>query len=318
MSAPTMAERVEEYLTYRRALGYQLRTEGELLRSFARYADESGHRGPVTAELTLRWARLPERAARMYQARRLEIVRTLTKYLVPREPGTEILARELLGPAHVRRPAFLYSQTEVVALVAAARSLTPANGIRPLTYATLIGLMACTGLRVGEALALGVHDIDFDAGVVTIRQTKFHKTRLIPLHASVVGPLRDYAEARGRLQRGSVGTVFFTSEKGCALPYTTVRHTFHRLLKKVMPEAAPVGRVRPRLHDLRHTFACRRLLEWYRDGTPIEGAIDQLSAYLGHAKVTDTYWYLTGVPELLALAGQRFEQFAGPNQGGDA
>lgn len=110
MSAPTMAERVEEYLAYRRALGYQVRTEGELLRSFAHYADESGHHGPVTTELALRWARVPERAARLYQARRLEIVRTLTRYLAPREPGTEIPARGLLGPAHARRPAFLYSQ----------------------------------------------------------------------------------------------------------------------------------------------------------------------------------------------------------------
>lgn len=175
--------------------------------------------------------------------------------------------------------------------------------------------MACTGLRIGEALALGGNDVDLD--VVTVRRTKFHKTRLIPLHATAVGPLRDYTQARGRLQRGPAGTAFFTSENGRALPYTTVRQTFHRLLQEAMPGVAPVGRVRPRLHDLRHTFACRRLLEWYRDGTPIERAIDQLSAYLGHVKVTDTYWYLTGVPELLALAGQRFERFAGPSQGDD-
>ncbi|WP_020467039.1 tyrosine-type recombinase/integrase, partial [Singulisphaera acidiphila] len=253
-------------------------------------------------------------AARLYQARRLEIVRTLTRYLAPREPGTEIPARGLLGPAHARRPAFLYSEAQIAALVEAARSLAPSAGLRPLTYATLIGLLACTGLRIGEALALGAGDIDFDAGVVTVRQTKFHKTRLVPLHATSVRPLRDYAQARGRLQRGPAGTAFFISENGCTLPYTTVRQTFHRLLQKAMPGAAPVGRVRPRLHDLRHTFVCRRLLEWYGDGTPIERAIDQLSAYLGHVKVTDTYWYLTGVPELLALACQRFERFADPKE----
>ena len=315
MSATTMAERVEEYLAYRRALGYQVRTQGGMLRSFARFADESGHLGPLTSEIALRWARLPERAARLYQARRLEVVRTLARYLEPREPGTEVPARGLLGPAHARGPAFLYTEAEIAALIEAARSLAPVDGLRPLTYATLIGLMACTGLRIGEALALGTDDVDLEAGVLTVRRTKFHKSRLVPLHASAFGPLRDYAAVRGPRRRGSMVTTFFASEAGRPLPYGTVRHTFHELLRKAMPGAAPVGRVRPRLHDLRHTFACRRLLGWYGDGTRIDRSIDQLSAYLGHAKVTDTYWYLTGVPELLSLAGRRFEQFAGPCQG---
>jgi integrase len=315
MSPSTMAERVEEYLTYRRALGYQLRTEGDMLRTFARFADESGHSGPVTTEIALRWARLPELAARLYQARRLEVVRTLARYLAPREPGTEVPARRLLGPAHARRPAFLYTEGEIAALIEAARSLAPADGLRPLTYATLIGLMACTGLRIGEVLALGTGDVDLDDGVLTIRQTKFHKSRLISLHTTAVGPLRDYATTRkDRCQKVAV-TTFFASEAGRPLPYSTVRHTFHQLLQKAMPGATPIGRVRPRLHDLRHTFACRRLLSWYHEGTQIDRAIDQLSAYLGHAKVTDTFWYLTGVPELLALAGGRFEQFADPTQG---
>jgi len=316
MNTPTMAERVEEYLAYRRALGYQVRIAGEMLRSFARYADESGHRGPVTTEIALRWARLSERAARLYQARRLEVVRTMAAYLEPREAGTEVPARGLLGPAHGRGPAYLYTEAEIAALIEAARSLAPGDGLRPRTYATLIGLMACTGLRIGEALALRVGDVDLEACVLTVRETKFHKTRLVPLHATAVGPLRDYAAVRGQRHRASMVTTFFVSEAGRPLPYGTVRHTFHRLLQKAMPGAAPIGRVRPRLLDLRHTFACRRLLGWYDDGTRIDRAIDQLSAYLGHVKVTDTYWYLTGVPELLTLAGGRFEQFAGLAQGG--
>lgn len=316
MSPPTMAGRVEEYLAYRRALGYQVRVAGEMLCSFARYADESGHRGPVTTEIALRWARLPERGARLYQARRLEVVRTMAAYLEPREPGTEVPARGLLGPAHARGPAFIYTEAEIAALIEAARALAPAEGLRPRTYATLIGLMACTGLRIGEMLALGVDDVDLEAGILTVRQTKFHKSRLVPLHATAVGPLRDYAAARGPLRRGATVTTFFASEAGRPLPYGTVRRTFLELLRKAMPGAAPIGRVRPRLHDLRHTFACRRLLGWYGDGTQIDRAIDRLSTYLGHVKVTDTYWYLAGVPELLALAGRRFDQFAGPCQGG--
>jgi integrase len=310
MNLPTMTDRVHEYLAYRRALGYQLRTEGQLLQSFARYADESGHRGPLTIDLALRWARLPEKATRLYHARRLEIVRTLAKYLAPRELGTEVPARALLGPAHARRPPFIYSEADTRALIAAARALIPVDGLRPRTYGALIGLLACTGLRISEALTLKTSDVDLDAGVLTVRQTKFRKSRLVPLHVSAVGPLRGYAAARDAYSRGSQDAPFFVSDTGRSLPYSTVRHTFHQLLRQAMPEATPPDRVRPRLHDMRHTFACRCLLAWYRDGTKIDLAIDRLSAYLGHAKVTDTYWYLTGVPELLALAGQRFERFA--------
>ena len=316
MSTMTMASRVEEYLAYRRALGYQIRAEAQMRQSFARYADDTGHDGPLTTELALRWARLPERSARLYQARRLEVVRTLARYLEPREPGTEIPPRGLLGPAHARGPAFLYAESDIAALIGAARSLAPAGGLRPQTYATLIGLLACTGLRITEALTLRADDLDLNAGVLTVRRTKFRKSRLVPLHASVVAPLRSYAAQRDRVCGRKPDMTFFASVAGCRLPYTTVRHTFLRLLRHAMPEAAPVGRVRPRLHDLRHTFTCRRLLAWYRDGVDVDRAIDHLSAYLGHAKVSDTYWYLTGVPELLALAGRRFEQSAASDRGG--
>jgi integrase len=316
MIAPTMADRVEEYLAYRRALGYRLRSEGLLLQSFARYADDSGHRGPLTTELALRWARLPEQTTRRYQARRLELVRGLAGYLAPREPGTEIPPRGLLGSSRSWRKAFIFSEAEIAALINAARSLAPADGLRPRTYAALLGLMACTGLRITEALTLAPGDIDLESGVLTVRQTKFSKSRLIPLHPSTIEPLRDYAAARSHHRPAPRDTPFFMSDAGRRLPYTTVRQTFHRLLSRAMPGAPSTGRARPRLHDLRHTFVCRRLLTWYRDGTDIDQAIDQLSAYLGHAKVTDTYWYLTGIPELLALAGRRFEQFATPSQGG--
>ena len=316
MSIQTMVGRVHEYLTYRRSLGYQLRIEGQMLESFARYADEAGHRGPLTTELALRWARLPEQAARLYQARRLEVVGTLARYLIPREPGTEVPPRGLLGPAHARKPAFLYSQADIIALLAAARSLAPIEGLRPRTYTTLIALLACTGLRINEALGLGVDDVDLDGGVLTIRQTKFRKSRLVPLHATALAPLRDYAADRDRRHRRPPDTTFFVSDLGLRLPYSTVRQTFHRLLRRALPTAASTGRARPRLHDLRHTFACRRLMAWYREGTDVNRAIDQLSAYLGHAKVTDTYWYLTGVPELLTLAVSRFEAFSTPASGG--
>jgi integrase len=316
MNTVTMADRVDAYLSYRRALGYQLRSQGQMLHSFACYADGSGHCGPLTTELALRWARLPEQAARVYQARRLEVVRTLAQYLAPREPGTEVPPRGLLGPAHARRPAFIYTEADIAALIDAARALGPTGSLRPRTFAALIGLLACTGLRIGEALSLQAGDADLDAGVLTVRQTKFHKSRLVPLHASAVGSLRDYATARRRRHPGLTNTAFFVSDAGRHLPYGTVRQTFHRLLRQAMPGVVPPGRVRPRLYDIRHTFVCRRLLAWYREGIDFDQAIDRLSTYLGHAKVTDTYWYLEGIPELFALAGQRFERFAAPSTEG--
>jgi integrase len=155
-------------------------------------------------------------------------------------------------------------------------------------------------------------DIDWSTAVLTVRQTKFHKSRLVPLHPSATGPLRDYAVARDRRHPPLRDSTFFVSARGRPLHDERVRQTFHVLLRQAMPGISPPGRVRPRLHDLRHTFAVRRLLAWYRDGTEIDRGIDQLSAYLGHAKVSSTYWYLTGVPELMALAAQRFERFAAP------
>lgn len=259
MTTPTMVDRVEEYLAYRHALGYQIRIEGQLLRSFARFADNEGHRGPLTTELALRWSRLPEKAARLYQARRLEIVRTLARYLAAREPGTEIPPRGLLGPAHARRPAFIYSEADIAALVAAARKLLPTAGLRPNTYATLIGLLACTGLRIGEALRLHADDFDSPAGVLTVRQTKFHKSRLVVLHPSAVVPLRAYAGERDRRHPRQRDRRFFVSDAGQPLPYTTVRHTFHILLQQALPGVRPAGRVRPRMHDIRHS-AARRIM----------------------------------------------------------
>jgi integrase len=312
MTTKTMADRVAEYLAYRRAMGYQLHKEGQRLRSFARFADEAGHQGPLTTELAVRWARLPAQAARLYQARRLEVVRTLARYLAAREPGTEVPPRHLLGPAHARRPAFIYSEANIAALIKAARALGPVDSLRPATFATLIGLLACTGLRIGEALALRVNDIDWSTAVLTVRRSKFHKSRLVPLARSAIEPLRNYAIARDRRHPPLSDSTFFVSARGRPLDDDTVRAVFHVLLQQAMPGVAPVSRVRPRLHDLRHTFAVRRLLAWYRDGTDVHKAIDLLSAYLGHARVSSTYWYLTGVPELLALAAERFERFAAP------
>jgi integrase len=295
---------VEQYLAHRRSLGYAMRIEGAQLLSFARFADENGHRGRLTTKLLVQWATLPSVRPRLFPARRLDIVRRFAGYRAAFDPATEVPPRGLLGAAHRRPVHHIYSAAELAALIAAAGKLTPNQGLRPATYVTLFGLLAASGLRVSEALGLTRVDVDLEIGVLTIRATKFRKSRLVPLHPTTTHALRVYAQRRDQAVPRTVAQNFFTSAQGAALPYRTVRTTFHRLRTQLQWDAL---NPRPRIHDLRHTFACRRLEQWYTEGVDIAARIATLSTYLGHVKVSDTYWYLTGTPELLALAAERFQ-----------
>ena len=229
---------------------------------------------------------------------------------LPSSPKTEVPAPGILGTAHRRTPPYIFSELEIGQLITAASRLASPRGLRAKTYASLIGLLACTGLRISEALRLGRADADLDVGVLSIRQTKFCKSRLVPLHPSARAELKSYVARRDTIVPSSIaGATLFVSESGQALPSRTVHWVTRRLFDKVVASnSAPLSR-RPRIHDLRHTFACRRLLHWYRDGADVEQRVAALSTYLGHAKVSDTYWYLTGVPELMAIAATRFEHF---------
>lgn len=308
-SHATMVQRAEAYLAARRRLGFQLRIEGGELLRFARYADSSGHRGPITTEIALEWAQSAEEATPLYRARRLEIVRCFAKHQAAIERDTEIPPAKLLGPAHRRTQPHIYSETQIRGLLRLAGALRSPRGLRARTYVSLIGLLASAGLRISEALHLRREDADLVAGVLTIRETKFHKSRLVPLHPSTTEALKAYVVARDRIQCRLDGTAFFVSEAGRAVAYTTVRSVFRHLVDEIV-RGRPSGIRRPRLHDLRHTFACRCLLRWLRDGVDVHQRIAALSTYLGHAKVSDTYWYLTGVPELMAITAERFERFA--------
>jgi integrase len=311
---PLMVDLVDEYLDYRRRLGFLLHIEGRMLLAFARYADRSGHRGPPTTELAVRWARLSADAAPQYQARRLQVVRGFARHRAIFDPTTEIPPEGLLGPAQRRAAPHIYSEAELSALLDAARRLASPTGLRSRTYATLIGMLSCTGLRIAEALKLARSDVDWDHATLTIRETKFHKSRLVPLHPTTVRALEIYARFRDRCHPIPQTDAFFVSERGTPLPDARVRITFRGLRTHLPVPPGPEGRA-PRIYDLRHTFACRRLLRWYADGADLDHAVLTLSTYLGHAQVSDTYWYLTGIPELLNLAATRFEQFAVPETG---
>lgn len=311
----TMLEWVEEYLLYRRKLGVQLQIEGKQLIRFAEYVDGLGSHGPLTVDLALHWARLPKDASPLHWARRLEVVRCFAKYLAIFDPETEIPPSKILGPAHRRPQPYIFSDTEISRLMEAAGKLTPANGLRPRTYTTLMGLLACTGLRISEALRLICDDVDFERGLLRIVETKFRKSRMVPLHASTVDVLRRYAQFRDQYRPTAESQAFLLAERGTALNYSTVRITFRKLWSNLTAKTDE-GRPLPRLHDLRHTFVCQRLLRWYRDGVDIDHSISVLSVYLGHAKITDTYWYVTGTPELLSASARRFEAFVEPDEGG--
>jgi integrase len=306
-----MVSLVEEYLAHRRSLGFALRIDGRQLLTFARFADASGHTGPLTIDLIVRWAMQPTRRPRRFPARRLDTIRPFAQYRAAFDPRTEVPQRGLLGSARRRPIHHIYAPTELAALVSAAAELPSAKGIRATTYATLFGLLAASGLRISEALRLTRADADLPAGVLTIRATKFRKTRLVPLHATTADALRAYADQRDRAVPHATAT-FFVSPRGTALPYNTVRSVFRTLRASLGWDALTP---RPRIHDLRHTFACRRLEQWYASGVDLAPRVAALATYLGHAKVSDTYWYLTSTPELLALAVRRFEAFGERSEG---
>jgi len=311
----TMQERVEQYVSARRKLGYQMSVEGRELLRFARFADELDYRGPLSTEIALKWARAAHDCSSLYQARRLEVVRCLARYLSAIEPGTEIPPKGLLGSAHRRTQPHIYRPQEIAALMKAAATLDPKDGLRPMSYGTLIGLMACTGLRLCEALRLDCGDVDSKGDLLSIRQSKFRKSRLVPLHPSASRMLYRYATFRDRYICNPRCSRFLVSERGTALKPSVVHWTFSGL-RRIAGVASSEGRREPRLYDLRHTFACRRLLQWYGEGRDVNQCINWLSTYLGHARVTDTYWYLSGVPELMSLAADRFERFAAREAGG--
>ncbi len=307
-STPTMVFLAEEYLALRRKLGFEMHSSGIQLLGFARYADEFDHRGPITVELAVRWARLPEGTRSSWWARRLQIVRGFAQHRNLFDPETEIPPADLLGPLSRRPTPHIYSDTEINTLLSAAADLSPASGLRPHTYVTLLGLLVTAGLRISEALRLERKDVDPESGVLTVRHTKFRKSRLVPLHPSTVEALMSYIRHRDKHHpHASTGT-FFLTEQGSPLGTSSVSYTFGVLRDQLGWSKNRQGR-RPRLHDMRHTMAVRTLLRWYQQGADVDRKLPALSTYLGHVEVRDTYWYLTAVPELMALAAARFQTF---------
>jgi integrase/recombinase XerD len=309
-STRSMQFLVQEYLDERRSLGFALVIPGTQLMSFARFADGVGHRGPPNRQIIIDWARgQAKRATPLTWARRLQRIRPFAKYCAQFDANTEVPEADVFGPSSRRLAPHIYTDKEIAELLAAAGRLPPPDTLRPATYSTLFGIIAATGLRISEALHLRCADVDLADASLTVRKTKFSKSRLVPLHPTAAEALMQYATLRQQYLPASPEGRFFTLESGVGLIERTVHGVFERL-RKQLGWTARGGHAMPRIHDLRHTFICRRVRLWHEQGTEIDNAMVALSTYVGHAKVSDTYWYLTGVPELMAVAGQRFEQFA--------
>ena len=300
---------VDEYLTVRRGLGFNLETPEWLLRDFASYADRIRHSGPLTIELAVQWAQSSRSSNPAQAVRRLAVVRQFARYRARFDPATEVPPTGLLGRIPRRPPPHIYTEAEVAALLQQASRLWPRHGLRPATYVAYFSLLVSTGLRLSEACRLTTDDVDLVNGILVIRETKFRKSRLVPLHPSTTQALVRYADHRNACHAAPRSDYFFRTAHSPRLRRDVVEKTFGSIRQRLGWTGH--GRTRqPRIHDLRHTFITRRLLRWYQDGADVDRKMLALATYVGHARVTDTYWYCTAVPELLACTSQRFERFA--------
>lgn len=296
-----LADHVQDYLTLRRGLGYKLERAGRALPQLVDYLEAAGA-ATVTAELAISWARQPAHARPHYWAQRLAIVRGFARYLATIDPATEVPPSGVF-PARRHRPApYLWSEADITGLLEEARRLP--SPTRAATHEALFGLLAVTGMRLGEAVGLDRDDVDLTTGVITIRHAKFDRSRLVPLHPTTTAALASYATDRDRLCPRPRCTAFFLSAIGTRLNRTAVDKTLRAITTRMGIRTATV---RPRAHDLRHSLAVATLTRWMASGLDVDDHIASLSTYLGHVSPGDTYWYLSAAPQLMALAAERLE-----------
>jgi integrase len=298
-----LEQRLREYLAVRRALGYKLERAAKLLAQFLAWLDERDQ-SVITAELAFQWATLPPATGSGWHRQRLSVVRGFAAHLHAIDPAHEVPPADLLLSRPRRAVPYLYSKREVLALMDAASIIPTAH--RAATMRALIGLLAVTGMRIGEAIRLDRSDIDADHGLIVVRDSKFGKSRELALDPTTIAALLRYLRRQDRPTPVEPTAAVFTSATGTRLTYCNVHLAFKRIVRRagLKPRSAEC---RPRPHDLRHTFAVNTILDAYRSGDDVQATLPQLSTYLGHVHPGSTYWYLQAAPELLALAGQRLE-----------
>jgi integrase/recombinase XerD len=302
----SLRDGAEDYLTLRRGLGFKLKRPARFVRSFVESLEKRGETR-ITTQLALEWATQPQHLQPSEWTARLSGVRAFARYWSSSDVTTEIPPEGLLPFRTRRAKPYLYSELEVQRLLEEARSIPAQFSLQPLTYYCLFGLLAVTGLRISEALNLESRDVNWAEGVLTIRTSKFGKSRLVPLHPTTKDVLTHYAVQRIQRFPDRPTAAFFPSRTGARLDAGQVRRTFYRVSRQIGIRGASASRG-PRLHDFRHRFAVETLLRWYRSGEDVRRRLPILSTYLGHVHVTDTYWYLSNTPELMAAAGDCLEK----------
>ena len=304
MTSP-LARHLAEYLAMRRALGFKLERSGALMAQFVDYLDSTGAT-VITVDAALAWATQPAGANRCWWSMRLAAARLFAQHMINLDRATEVPSPDLLPSSHPRATPFIYSSDDIAALMRAAAASTRVPLIAA-TYATLIGLLAVTGMRVGEAIDLDRDDVNLTEEVLVVRQGKFGKSRELVLHPSTVTALRDYAALRDQTWPWTRTRAWFISSSAARLNYTNVHYRFHRLIQTagLVPHSLTCH---PRIHDLRHTFAVTTLLGWHRSGVDVQARLPLLSTYLGHVDPGSTYWYLTATPELMQTVARRVDQ----------
>lgn len=302
-----MRDTLTQYVALRRALGTKLHEAARTLGHFVEFLEREKAEF-ITSELALRWAMQPHGVQRATWARRLCMVRRFASWLSTVDTRTEVPPPRLLASRRRRNKPHIFTEQEIGRLMTEAGRLASSTGLRALTYSTLIGLLTATGLRPGEALALDISDVDLQSGVLAIRQTKFGKSRFVPVEDSTRGALARYAKQRDRLCAPCGTKAFLVSERGQRVQGSAARRTFAKI-STVIGLRTPTGNRHcgrgPRLQDFRHYFATRRLIDWYRSGLDVGRELPKLTTYLGHVEVGHTYWYIEAVPELLQLATKR-------------
>lgn len=303
----TLQEAVQDYLALRRSLGFKLRDAGKGLLDFVAFMEQQ-RASYITHRLALAWAQQTSTAPPSIWARRLSWVRCFARHRSATDPRTEIPPASLLPYRPKRARPYLYSNDEIRALLNAALLLPAGDGLRPWLYHCLFGLLSVSGLRISEAYNLELQDVDLDTAVLTVRGAKFGKSRLIPLHASTCNILADYIARRERIwQARTVSSYLFISSRGNRIDGATIHRIFYALSRQIGLRG-PHDSHGPRLHDMRHRFAMKTLLHWYRSGEDVERRLPILSAYLGHVHISDTFWYLSAWPELMQEAMSRLER----------
>ena len=308
--ANVITKQIEEYILYKQALGFQLTIESQELRRFAKYTKELEYIGSLTTDLAIQWATLNPNYSRWYMARRLETVYTFAKYAALIDCTSQIPPRGIFGKCHGRTTPFIFTEKEIELLMVEARNLFSPDKLRAITVEYAIGLIWATGLRPSELCRLTINDVDFKEGLIYIREAKFNKERILPIHNTTITALKAYCKTRDTLCLPSILGSFFRSTSGKELKLRDLEYAMQILRASVLIQRKEkwTGR-QPRLYDIRHSFVCNVIIRWLKEGRDVNHEMIYLSAYLGHVKPNDTYWYLTGVPELMNIASRAFEEF---------